>query len=681
MEDGNELNSPFALPSLESLPEEGSENHEGFESLDSFGVSRSESVISGDSLKDSFSFAGEAVRGSIDDLGEGLDVVGSESFVSSTEGNGLKGEPVLVESESLPFLIRQALENERRSVLGRTSQEEGASGGDAFSFAGESVVNGGEELRGSPYGVSMSDLSLHGIKDREGSEAIADAVKVSVDDWANRLLNLTGMVEGFELTDSSNAPYGNLEEKENIARGEDEHALELESQAPNAAQGEIDEWDATPIALAILGKSSRNPWFDSEGTREGSEVDGLRVPSHQKFYSAGQLPYHQGVTREGQESSPFATGLATEGNGAGGRRDNVIPRSPFEPLFVDEATAGTVSGSGGTSSPASTPKRGRPAGAKNRTLSPQSEAKVAKAKNTKILGSGLSPELQSKAKRIAKKNAENSDHTIDGIRLTPRDYLILIFLARYRVATVSQLARIFETSQTALRNRLPRLERAGLLDWAWGAATKPKLWLITEAGLDTVGMDLNAPTVKWGQLRHTLGLVDLGITFEQAEEVVLTEREIRAAFTRHLPTARMKSAIGSIVLDEDISYSEQASMVQGAVKESLILPIPGRAFGHIPDMVLVRQPYPNGDSGNVSIELELTRKSISEWKTILTQYRDSRIFAEVYYFVLSGELKRSLNSVIKKIHAEDKIKVFDFKPIDLAADPYVSGGGSNLFKE
>ena len=92
-------------------------------------------------------------------------------------------------------------------------------------------------------------------------------------------------------------------------------------------------------------------------------------------------------------------------------------------------------------------------------------------------------------------------------------------------------------------------------------------------------------------------------------------------------------------------------------------------------MVLSRQAFPNGMSGNISIELELTRKSISEWKTILTTYRDSPIFAEVYYFVIAAEMKRSLTSVIKAIGASDKIKVINFNPVDLTADPHITGGG------
>jgi hypothetical protein len=294
---------------------------------------------------------------------------------------------------------------------------------------------------------------------------------------------------------------------------------------------------------------------------------------------------------------------------------------------------------------------------------------------------GLSVETIAKAKRTASRKRRDG-HMVGGIRLTPRDHAMLTFLARYRVATVGQLARAFGTSSTALRNRLPRLKDAGLITWVWGANSKPKLWMITEAGLDTVGIHLTAPTIKWGQLRHTMGLTDLGIHFEAAGETVLTEREIRAAATRYSPTTRMRSAIGLIGESSyDLSgmtMAEANEATAALVRSKLILPVKGRAYGHIPDMVLSRQPFPNGASSNISIELELTRKSMSEWNTILTTYNNSDAFAEVLYFVISNDIKRALNLVIKSVGAMDKIKVVMFSPVDLAADPVVTGGGGQI---
>jgi hypothetical protein len=257
-----------------------------------------------------------------------------------------------------------------------------------------------------------------------------------------------------------------------------------------------------------------------------------------------------------------------------------------------------------------------------------------------------------------------------GLRLTARDVQILTFLARYRVATVGQLARAFETSETALRNRLPRLEKEKLVSWAWGAQSKPKLWLITRQGLQVTNMTLTVPTVKWGQLRHTLGLTDLGIEFELAGELVITEREIRAAATRYTPTSRVKTAIDIMSVIEEM----EAEDLDARTQRNLIIPMQGRALGHIPDMILARDAYPNGSSGNIAIELELSRKNATEWIAVLSAYRDSPLFEKVIYYTMNKEIKRALTAIAKAINAEDKVEVEFFVPVDNTADPLITGG-------
>lgn len=293
---------------------------------------------------------------------------------------------------------------------------------------------------------------------------------------------------------------------------------------------------------------------------------------------------------------------------------------------------------------------------------------------------GRPPGSKNKIKNTGKTRRMTSrgSHMIGGLRLTPDDFQILGFLSRYRSATVGQLSRRFDRSETALRNRLPRLERAGLVSWAWAMQGKPKLWLITEAGLQTVGMHLTVPKVTLAQLRHTLGLVDLGIQFEKAGEVVLTEREIRAAATRCAPTQRMKAAVDISGIPRTLSpvgdVELDTAAMSNLVRNSLTVPAPGYAFGHIPDMVLVRQRFPSGASGNIAVELELTAKSYSQWRTIITAFRDSNAFAEVFYFVPSKTLGRALLAVIKETNAAHKVKVVRFNAVDKTADPLVTGG-------
>lgn len=262
-------------------------------------------------------------------------------------------------------------------------------------------------------------------------------------------------------------------------------------------------------------------------------------------------------------------------------------------------------------------------------------------------------------------------------RLTDRDLKMLTFLGRYRFATVAQLARAFGTSETALRNRLPRLEAQGLVSWAWVTQNKPKVWLVTTEGLATAGVDLREPTIKWGQFRHNLGLVDLGIEFELAGEIVVTEREIRAGAGRFDPTPRLKKALdmtrAQVGMGEVPTDGLSSDQEADRLRRGFIIPVPGRPLGHVPDMVLLRQPYADGRSGHIAVELELTRKGLGEWRQVLTAYRNSDLYDKVHYFAGSKEIARSMTGVIHGIGAEDKITVSVFNAVDLTGDPTTTG--------
>jgi len=250
-----------------------------------------------------------------------------------------------------------------------------------------------------------------------------------------------------------------------------------------------------------------------------------------------------------------------------------------------------------------------------------------------------------------------------GVRLTGRDYQLLAFLGRYKVATVTQIARYFKTSESAMRNRLPRLERAGLLGWAYTGQAKPKAWTVTETGLKVASVALSAPHIKWGTLRHTFGLVDLGITFEHADETVVTEREIRAA-ARDVPTSRLHGTLLTHISPDGEEETRDAA-------DTYIIPIKGRQLGHIPDMVLARPPYPSGASGFIAIELELHRKNIKEWQTILTAYRDTPLYDKVVYYTPDRDIRRALKKHITQLNAAHRISIEHFTPLETAADPTI----------
>jgi len=254
-----------------------------------------------------------------------------------------------------------------------------------------------------------------------------------------------------------------------------------------------------------------------------------------------------------------------------------------------------------------------------------------------------------------------------GMRITERDIEILSFLGRYRAATVNQISRHVDSSLYAIRNRLPRMHKEGMLSWTFTGQAKPKVWTVTDTGLKVAGLNLSAPTISWGTLRHTLGLVDLGTTFELAGEKVVTEREIRAAL-RYTPTARMKTAIDLHRALEEMDLSTSVDTHDIATTH-YTLPVPGKNYGHIPDMVVVRAPFDNGASGSIAVELELNRKTLSEWRNIITAYRDTPHFSQAVYYVVDAEIERALRGVIHALGADHRVTVIRFEPLDTTAIP------------
>ena len=82
------------------------------------------------------------------------------------------------------------------------------------------------------------------------------------------------------------------------------------------------------------------------------------------------------------------------------------------------------------------------------------------------------------------------------VAVTVRDTQILTFLARYRYATYAQLAGAFHMSESALRHRMPRLAREGLVMRRPVGHMSHGVWLPTKAGLQLAQMDLPLPTLS-----------------------------------------------------------------------------------------------------------------------------------------------------------------------------------------
>ncbi|MGV8847011.1 hypothetical protein [Tessaracoccus sp.] len=240
-----------------------------------------------------------------------------------------------------------------------------------------------------------------------------------------------------------------------------------------------------------------------------------------------------------------------------------------------------------------------------------------------------------------------------GVVVTDRDVLTLQFLARYKYATYPQLAAYLDTTNDALRHRLPRLAAEGVL--AFKSVGKDfKVWVPTASGINLSGLDLTVPEASLGNANHSLGLVDLGIRFEQGGEQVVTEREVRAADIRGRLTDRMIDA--RALLYPDVALEELTARVDQAPMFSVLMG-KGEQYMHIPDMVLVRPPAPDGSPGSIAIELELRRKARSAWQDIFRAYAAAPNVGLVVYYTHRRDLATALTSCISDMHLGHLIKV------------------------
>lgn len=207
-----------------------------------------------------------------------------------------------------------------------------------------------------------------------------------------------------------------------------------------------------------------------------------------------------------------------------------------------------------------------------------------------------------------------------GFSISERDIRILRFLSRYRYATYPQIALAFDATPLSLRQRFPQLARQGLVVKKKIGQTSYSVWLPTKSGIAVGGQDLTVPEFSWGTVAHTVGLVDLGVRFEKAGELVVTEREIRSAERGLDPTDYMNTA-AAVVATKDVPL--------------FVVPMQKADYGqqrHYPDLVLVREPTSNGASKSVAIELELNAKRPADWRRILRAYMHAPNLGGVVYY-------------------------------------------------
>lgn len=266
--------------------------------------------------------------------------------------------------------------------------------------------------------------------------------------------------------------------------------------------------------------------------------------------------------------------------------------------------------------------------------------------------------------------------------LTERDVAILTLLGKYRFGYRSQIERYCDTKD--LSRRLTQLANAGYLRNEMITQTQA-LWTPTQLGVDAA--DLDVPVLAGGRIApstiaHTVGLLNIGLELEigKKDSVLLGDSDWPYNYRRYenQSTGEVEYLPGETIITERMitqSHNQRKNLYDGdldRVRKEIdkvfsgkanrngygpeteegdefmyVMHAPGRQ--HTPDMVLQRPRDPKtGASQHVAIELELSSKTVREWRNILTMYAQSKTFQTVVYFTH----KRSIVNGIRAVNAE-----------------------------
>jgi hypothetical protein len=209
-------------------------------------------------------------------------------------------------------------------------------------------------------------------------------------------------------------------------------------------------------------------------------------------------------------------------------------------------------------------------------------------------------------------------------RLTDRDIEMLTWLARQRVATAIQFARLFDIDLSKTYRRLRGMVARGLVRHERVFHLQPGVYLATASGIGCTRVKLPAPKLDIRTLQHDLLVTDVCVLHLQSGVPVATEREMRA-------------------VDSWSGRPYYAASLSGRAPS-------GRPRLHFPDLL-------TESSSRQAIEVELTPKRRRRLDQIIAAYVRARHLDGVVYYVRNSEVERGVREAAGRARADELVQV------------------------
>lgn len=269
----------------------------------------------------------------------------------------------------------------------------------------------------------------------------------------------------------------------------------------------------------------------------------------------------------------------------------------------------------------------------------------------------VSPRVSQPLRRQTQKQKSRNDR--GGIRLTERDIVILTFAAKYRLVTVSLMARLTDSTPAAIKTRINKLHNWGLLGKIHGRVAVV-YHSVAKTGA-ALGVEVSTGAPAYSRIDHDLLLtgvaVELAMETQWAAEhvgnnpIILSERQLRSSYAG----MRRDMETGTF---SDEPFDPHAPTLTAYL--ACPMGIDGSAF--YPDLVTV--DISDEQPRFVSVELELSPKKDEEYRAIFSAYENNAYFSKVVYLTDKPHVKKRVERAARFISSSKvEVKLIDLEDI------------------